>query len=130
MRDGATQLTTEEVRVLVVDDVADVAHALANLLALDGYATRVAHDAESAMQLCESQLPHCVLLDIGMPGVDGLELARRLRARFGEDLVLIAVTGAGAPEERVSEKFACLDHYLRKPVTPEQIRTVLGPLTG
>ena len=121
---------SEEVRVLVVDDVVDVAHALANLLALDGYATQVAHDAESALRLCEAQLPHCVLLDIGMPGVDGLELARRLRTRFGNELVLIAVTGAGAPEERVSERFACLDHYLRKPVTPEQIRTVLGPLSG
>lgn len=119
-------MTTDEVRVLVVDDVVDVAQALANVLALDGYATRIAHDAVSAMRLCEAELPHCVLLDIGLPGVDGLELAQRLRTRFGSDLVLIAVTGAGDADERVSEKFACLDHYLRKPVTPEQIRAVLG----
>ncbi|MEO8123432.1 MAG: response regulator [Burkholderiales bacterium] len=122
-------MTTEEVRVLVVDDVEDVARALADLLALDGYTTQVAHDAESAMRLCETQLPHCVLLGIGMPEVDGLELAHRLRERFGEDLVLIAVTGTGEAEERVSEKFACLDHYLRKPVRPDQIRTVLGPVS-
>ena len=119
-------MTNGEVRVLVVDDVVDVAQGLANLLALDGYATQVAHDAVSAMRLCETEVPHCVLLDIGLPGVDGLELAQRLRTRFGSGLVLIAVTGKGDPDERVSEKFACLDHYLRKPVTPEQIRNVLG----
>lgn len=122
-------MTTDEVRVLVVDDVADVARALAELLALDGYVTQVAHDAASAMRLCELQLPHCVLLDIGMPGVDGLELARQLRARFGHDLVLIAVTGTGNASDRVSERFACFDHYMRKPVAPEQIRVVLGPVS-
>lgn len=120
-------MTKDEVRVLVVDDVADVAQALANLLALEGYATQVAHDADSAMRACETQLPHCVLLDISMPDVDGVELAQRLRTRFGNDLILIAVTGSGDPDDRVSERFACLDHYLRKPVTREQIRAILGP---
>lgn len=123
-------MTQEEVRVLVVDDVPDVARALADLLAFDGYATQVAHDADSAMRMCEMQLPHCVLLDINMPGVDGLELAQRLRTRFGDDLILIAVTGTGDPDDRVSESFACLDHYLRKPVTQEQLRVVLGPLSA
>ncbi|MEO8122594.1 MAG: response regulator [Burkholderiales bacterium] len=121
-------MNQDEVRVLVVDDVTDVAQALAALLACDGYTTQVAHDAGSAMGACETKLPHCVLLDINMPDVDGLELAQRLRTRFGNDLILIAVTGSGDPDDRVSESFACFDHYLRKPVTQEQLRAVLGPL--
>jgi CheY-like chemotaxis protein len=121
-------LKEDEVLVLVVDDAPDVADALAALLNIDGYATVVANDAQSALGVCDECLPHCVLLDIEMPGMNGLELSRRLRDSFGSNLVLIAVTGRGQQDERVSAKFECFDYYLRKPVTPEQLRAVLPPL--
>lgn len=105
----------------------DVAQALATMLELDGYAIRVAFDAGQALLACDEALPHCALIDIDMPGVDGLELARRLRERFGQDMVLIAVTGWGEADERVSEAFAQMDHYLRKPVSAEQLRALLPP---
>lgn len=118
---------TDRVNVLVVDDMPDAAQALACMLELDGYATRVAFDAAHALRLCDEALPHCALIDIDMPGIDGLELARRLRQRFGHDMVLIAVTGWGEADERVSEAFAHMDHYLRKPVSTEQLRALLPP---
>ena len=120
----------DEVLVLVVDDVPDVAEALALMLNMDGYATVVAHDADTALTLCTERLPHCVLVDIEMPGTNGLELCRRLRERFASDLVLIAVTGWGENDERVSAKFELFDYYLRKPVTPEKVRAVLPPLNA
>jgi len=118
----------DRVRVLVVDDVPDVAEALACMLDLDGYATQVAHDAEQALRACEDALPHCVLIDVDLPGIDGLQLATMLRERHGSDLVLVAVTGWGEADERVSAAFAQMDHYLRKPVACEQLRALLPPL--
>jgi CheY-like chemotaxis protein len=71
--------------------------------------------------------PDCVLIDINLPGMNGLELARQLRERYGKGIVLVAVTGWGEPEARVSAAFSDLDHYLRKPVSQEQLRTLLPP---
>jgi len=122
------RMTEEErMRVLVVDDAQDAAQALAGLLTLDGHATRVAHDAQEALRACEMVEPDCVLIDINLPGMDGLELARQLRERYGKGIVLVAVTGWGEPEARVSSAFSDLDHYLRKPVSQEQLRTLLPP---
>ena len=119
---------TDCVKVLVVDDVPDVAQALAGMLDLDGYTTEVAHDATQALHACEAALPHCVLIDIEMPGINGLQLAGMLRERHGNDLVLVAVTGRGEAEDRISAAFSQMDHYLRKPVSCEQLRALLPPL--
>lgn len=129
MAEGAV-MDGDEVRVVVVDDVSDAAETLACALELDGYHVRTANDGHHALTVIEEYQPHCVLLDINMPGIDGCELAKRLRERHGDDLVLIAVTGWGEEDDRVSQAFVRIDHYLRKPVKPELLRKLLPPLHG
>jgi CheY-like chemotaxis protein len=121
-------MNDDDVRVLVVDDVVDAAEALAETLALGGYKVWIATDGATALALVEEHKPHCVLLDIGMPGMDGNELTRTLRTRYGDDIVLIAVTGREHDDERVSDTFARVDHYLQKPVDPDQLRKLLPPV--
>lgn len=116
---------SEEVRVLVVDDVRDVADVVASLLKLDGYAVRTAYGGEQAVAVVEHFRPHCILLDISMPGMDGLELTKLMRERYGDDVVLIAMTGSASDDRRVHDTFARVDHYLPKPITSEQLRKVL-----
>jgi DNA-binding response OmpR family regulator len=121
-------MSKDDVRVRGGDDVADAAEALAETLGLSGYKVQVAGDGARALALIEEQQPHCVLLDIGMPGMDGNELARTLRERYGDDIVLIAVTGREHDDERVSDTFARVDHYLHKPVDPDVLRKLLPPV--
>lgn len=119
---------TEEVRVVVVDDLVDSAESLAEVLTLDGYSVRTAHDGVQAWELIEQYEPICVLFDIKMPGIDGAELSRRLRARYGDDMVLIAITGAPEDDKQVEETFARVDYYLQKPIDLAKLRLVLQPL--
>jgi len=121
-------MNDDEVRVVVVDDFVDAAEALAETLTMSGYKVWVATDGAGALALIETHQPHCVLLDIGMPGMDGNELTRTLRTRYGDDIVLIAVTGREHDDERVSDTFARVDHYLQKPVDPDVLRKLLPPV--
>ena len=121
-------MNDDDVRVLVVDDVVDAAEALAETLAMSGYKVWIATDGAAALALVEEHKPHCVLLDIGMPGMDGNELTRTLRTRYGDDIVLIAVTGREHDDERVSDTFERVDHYLQKPVDPDVLRKLLPPV--
>ena len=123
-------MNDDEVRVLVVDDVFDAAEVLAETLALSGYKVWIATEGAAALALVEEHKPHCVLLDIGMPGMDGNELTRTLRSRYGDDIVLIAVTGREHDDERVSDTFARVDHYLQKPVDTDVLRKLLPPVNG
>jgi CheY-like chemotaxis protein len=118
----------DEVRVIVVDDMPDAADSLAQLLESDGYTVQTAYSAEAALKLFERFQPLCVLLDIHMPDIDGLELSAHLRKLYGDDLVLVAVTGWGDPDERISNSYARFDHYLRKPVDYALLQKVLPPL--
>ena len=118
----------DEVRVVVIDDASDVAEALALSLELDGYDVRTAHNGVDALALIEAYRPHCVLLDIEMPLMDGSELSRRLRERYGDDIVLIAVTGWSEDNPRVAESFVRVDHYLRKPIRQEELERILPPI--
>jgi len=118
----------EEVRVVVVDDCSDALQAMAHLLEAHGYAVRTASDGNEALSVVEDFEPLCVLMDIRMPGLNGHELASKLRSRHGRDIILIAVTGAGNFEDRVSPSFAQFDHYLRKPVDVDVLRKLLPPL--
>ena len=120
-------MSEDDVRVVVVDDFIDAAEALAETLMMSGYKVWVATDGAGALALIETHQPHCVLLDIGMPGMDGNELTRTLRTRYGDDIVLIAVTGREHDDERVSDTFARVDHYLQKPVDPDVLRKLLPP---
>jgi len=115
------------VRVLVVDDVADAAESLAALLSSYGYVARTAHDGEVALQVVKEFRPHCVLLDVNMPGMDGRELTQRIRAIHGDNIVLVAITGVGASDARVSETFSLVDHYLQKPLDISALDKILPP---
>ena len=118
----------DEARVVVVDDVADIAEALAYSLEQDGYKVWIAHDGVQALAVIEEHQPHCVLFDIDMPSLDGSELSKRLRDRYGDDLVLVAMTGWSQKDPRVAEAFARVDHYLQKPVDPGVLRKLLPPV--
>lgn len=123
-----TSQNDDDVRVVVVDDVRAMAESLAALLEVDGYKVRMAANGDEALQVIAQYQPHCVMLDIDMPGIDGRELANRLRSSYGDAIVLIAVTGWGDADDRLTNKFARFDHYLRKPFTPQQLRKVLPPV--
>lgn len=118
----------EDVRVVVVDDHRDLLDALSILLELDGYNVRTAADVESALATIETFQPVCVLTDIDMGGPRGLELASKLRDQYGSDITLIAMTGWGEADERVSAKFADFDYYLRKPIDSNGLRRLLPPV--
>ena len=120
-------MSDNDVRVLVVDDQKDAAETLAELLTMNGYVTRTATDGAAALRLVAEFLPHCVLLDVQMPGIDGLELTRRLRATHRDDVVLIAVTGGSADESRVAQTFDLVDHYLVKPIDIAKLEKILPP---
>jgi DNA-binding response OmpR family regulator len=118
----------EAIKVVVVDDVADAAHALAELLRLEGCDVVTANTSEEAVVLIEDFDPHAVMLDVNMPGIDGFELATLLRHRYQDQIVLIAVTGFSREDARVASTFAIVDHYLQKPVDAKRLSALLaGP---
>ena len=115
-----------DVRVVVVDDQPDAADMLAAALELDGYEVQTATSGERALPLIEQFRPHMVLLDVNMPGMDGRELTRQLRERYGDAMVLIAVSGSDPSDERVSQTFDSVDHYFRKPIDLAALRRLLS----
>jgi PAS domain S-box-containing protein len=116
-------------RLLVVDDNVDAADSLAMLLRLQGHEVRVAHDGLAALELAKSYLPEMVFLDIGMPGMDGYEVARRLRRQPGlENVRLTALTGWGQAEDRRRTAEAGFDHHLVKPAEPNALESLLSGL--
>ncbi|PYQ42921.1 MAG: hybrid sensor histidine kinase/response regulator, partial [Acidobacteria bacterium] len=111
---------------LVVDDNADSAEALALALGAIGHEVRLAGDGPSALDVAAEFKPEVVLLDIGLPGMDGYEVARRFRARKEwAGIVLVALTGYGQEEDRRRAQDAGFDHHLVKPIPPEAILAVL-----
>jgi PAS domain S-box-containing protein len=109
-------------RLLVVDDNQDAARSLAMLFKLQGHEVKVAHDGLSALNLVETFLPDVVFLDLGMPGMDGFEVARRLRQKPAHArTVLAALTGWGQREDRQRTADAGFDHHFVKPVEPKAI---------
>ena len=105
--------------VLVVDDQDDVAQSTAELLVVSGYAVRVAGCGADALRAAAADPPDVVLLDIGLPGMDGWEVAARLRAQAtGKQPVVVAVTGRGTGADRWRSADAGFDQHLVKPVDP------------
>lgn len=103
-------------RILVVDDSVDAAESMAMLLRLRGHDVIVAHNGQDALQLAEEKPPAVVLLDIGLPGMDGYEVCRRFRAAGRTDLRIIAMTGYGLEQDRQRAKEAGFDVHTVKPV--------------
>jgi PAS domain S-box-containing protein len=117
--------------ILVVDDNEDAADLLAGLLQTWGHDVQVAYDGPSALKLLERFTPNIALLDIGLPAMDGYELARRLRAEPQlRALRLVAVTGYGQARDRAMAERAGFDAHLVKPVTAALLSTVLGELAA
>lgn len=113
-------------RVLVVDDNLDSAESLALLLEVMGHTVRSAHDGEQALAEAEAFRPEIVLMDIGMPRMDGYEAARRLRqAEWAAETILVALTGWGQDEDRKRSQAAGFDHHLIKPVDPAALESLL-----
>ena len=118
--------TGAAMRVLVVDDNRDSAESTGMLLEFMGFETRVAHDGPAALVQIEAWRPRAVLLDLGMPGMDGCEVARRARLTQGHDeLTLIAMTGWGQDSDRQRTHEAGFDHHLTKPVDPDEVQALL-----
>jgi PAS domain S-box-containing protein len=114
-------------RILIVDDNHDAATSLGMMLTLLGYETRTAFDGVAGLVAADEFRPETALLDLGMPRMDGLELARRIRQmNWGKDLVLIAITGWGQAEDRVRTREAGFDHHLVKPVDTAELATLLA----
>jgi len=104
-------------RVMVVDDNKNQVESIAMLLRLQGFEVRTANDALSALEIIEQFVPEFAFIDIGLPGIDGFELARRIRATSRlKDVVLIAQTGWGREEDRAQSRRAGFDYHLTKPI--------------
>lgn len=116
-------------RLLVVDDNKDAAESMSMLLEMWGYEVAFAYDGPSALETAEQWQPEAVFLDIGLPGMDGYEVAERLRELpQAKDAVLIAITGYGQEDDRMRSRRAGIDHHLVKPVAPDALRTLIESL--
>lgn len=125
--DGLGTRGTSE-RLLVVDDNDDAAEMLGEVLTTLGYVVRVALDGPTALEVAAEFRPHFAFLDIGLPAMDGYELARRLREAHGPSMGLVALTGYGQASDRARSLEAGFDHHLVKPVTLDQVCAVLDRL--
>jgi signal transduction histidine kinase/CheY-like chemotaxis protein len=108
-------------RVLVVDDNADAAETLSQLLELMDHEPRTAHDGQGALARFEEFRPEVVLLDIGLPDMDGYEVARRIRSRADHEVRLVALTGWGQKEDKARAAAAGFDDHWTKPIDPAKL---------
>lgn len=116
-------------RVLVVDDNADMAESLALLLRLRGHQVEVAHEGREALRTAAAFHPEAVLLDIGLPGLDGYQVATKLRRRRRTaQALIVALTGYGQEEDQRRSRAAGFDHHLVKPVAPQVLYELLARL--
>jgi PAS domain S-box-containing protein len=137
-RPAAFEAATEKVpgqkaslRVLVVEDETAVAEMLVMLLELWGHMVRAAHDGPAALAAVQTFHPEVILCDIGLPGMDGYQLARRLQLQEGPTKpILVAVTGYGQEEDRRRAQQAGFDHHMTKPVDPVALEGLLAQCTS
>jgi CheY-like chemotaxis protein len=116
-------------RILIVDDNKDGARSLAMLLKLFGHETEIAHDGFAALETAERLRPDAVLLDIGLPKLNGYEVCRRIRAQpWGKDLMLIAVSGWGQEEDLHKSRDAGFNHHIVKPVDHDILMKLIAAL--
>ena len=118
-------------RVLIVDDSVDAAQSLAMLLAASGHEVRVAYDGPGALAQLKDRASDLVLLDIGLPGIDGFEVAQRIRQQPGlSNVVLVALTGYGHEEDRRRSAAAGFNHHLVKPADFQQLDRILASVAS
>jgi len=112
--------------VLIIEDHDDAREALRALLELEGYTVDAAASGPQGLDLARERAPEVALIDIGLPGVDGYEVARRIRTFTGPRPFLIALTGYGQPEDEKRANDAGFDAHLLKPVDPDALAHVLS----
>lgn len=126
---GRASTNHHNFRVLVVDDNIDSAESMALFLNFGGHEVRVAHDGPEALQVAREFHPQIVLLDIGLPGMDGYEVAQGLREDQPlPETVIIAMTGYGQAEDRQRSKESGFDHHLTKPVDHDTLSSIINSL--
>ncbi|MGH8490702.1 MAG: hybrid sensor histidine kinase/response regulator, partial [Gammaproteobacteria bacterium] len=125
--DAARTVPTRERRLLVVDDNMDAAESLAVMLGMWGYIVEMAYDGPSAIERARANPPDGAILDIGLPQMNGYDVARRLRADPAtKDALLIALSGYGQDEDRQRARDAGFDHHFVKPIEPSALRAWLA----
>jgi len=123
----ATSAPPKGKTILLVDDNIDAARMLAALLDLDGHRVHMVHHGDEALPAACRIRPDAVLLDIGLPGLNGYEIARRLRKEpWSENLMIIAITGYAMKEDIHKARLAGFDHHLTKPVNVDALETILA----
>jgi len=129
---SALAMTAEKrCRVLVVDDNVDAANVMATVLELSGHQVGVAFDGPSGLQAAIDQRPDVMLLDIGLPGMTGIEVAERIRREPAlERIVLIALTGYGQDTDRLRSRAAGFDHHLTKPADFAEVEKILAAVAA
>jgi CheY-like chemotaxis protein len=121
--------STRKRRLLVVDDNRDAAESMSMLLQMWGHEVAFVYDGPSALETAEQWRPEAVFLDIGLPGMDGYEVAERMRALpHAKGAVLIAITGYGQDDDRLRSQRAGIEHHLVKPVAPDALRSLIDSL--
>ena len=115
----------ESVRIVLVEDNVDIRETLTELLVLDGYWVEGAADGPQGLTRILSEVPSVALIDVGLPGFDGYELARRARCHLGDAPVLIAMTGYGQPDDRARAFEAGFDDHVVKPVSVEELSAAI-----
>ena len=113
-------------RVLVVNDNQDIAITSSWLLKFQGHEVAVAFDGLQALEVARTFRPNVALLDVGLPGIHGYELARRLRAEYGPEILLIIITAYARDNDRRRSYEAYFDHHLTKPIDFEVITGLLA----
>lgn len=118
---------TTGLRVVIAEDIEDCAESMALLLRIYGHEVEVARNGQTALAMVKTSQPDVLLLDIGLPGMDGYEVAQRLNEQLGQKkTIIIAVTGYGQERDLRRSADAGIDLHLTKPVDPEQLRKILA----
>ena len=118
-------------RVLVVDDDADATETVSMLLKLSGHEVEVASDGDSALEVAEKFKPEIILLDVGLPGMHGYEVAQRLRRLpENENLIIVALTGYGQEQDRLRALEAGFDYHFVKPVDFNKLEALVNNPSG
>ena len=113
-------------RILIVDDNKDLANSLGRLLTILGHEVEVVCDGRRGIEIARSYRPEVVLLDIGLPLLDGYQVARTLREEGFHDTIIIAVSGYGQEEDRERSREAGMDHHLTKPVDVQTLSALIS----
>jgi CheY-like chemotaxis protein len=127
-REGTTKPAPKPRRVLIADDNVDSATVLAILLRASGHEVHTVHDGIAALEASESFRPDLVILDIGMPKLNGYDVARQIRSRRDSDMMLVAVTGWGQEQDKRRSREAGFDHHLTKPVDLVALEKILAEM--